>query len=184
MQARVELAKETNAATEDLDFAGFSRLIREREPDREHTTRSLRERFRQHDVDGSGVLEAGERLRFELRMALANSSNQVKHVFERWDEDGSGCVSRREFRRAVRGMGFTLPDWDVSDAQIDEIFREFDTDDSGSISLAELDRKLRKIAGVVVEQVRCVCASRACTCAHEIGATSPGCRARLHDAIF
>mmetsp|Transcript_45103 Transcript_45103/g.118274 ORF Transcript_45103/g.118274 Transcript_45103/m.118274 type:complete len:406 (-) Transcript_45103:439-1656(-) len=130
-----------------LNFSDFCTLVRERELG-EHTTEELRERFRSIDITGSGRVEKHEYLRFSLRDALARSVSRICEIFGAWDEDGNGMVDEREFRRAVWSLGFS----DVPQKHINAVFREFDEDRSGEISRQEIERRLRKYAGVIVEQ--------------------------------
>lgn len=130
-----------------LNFREFCALVRSRETG-EHTVDELRKRFRLLDVTGSGRIEKHEYLRFSMRDALARSVTKISEIFQRWDEDGNGTVDEKEFRRAILTLGFS----DVPVQQIDQIFREFDEDRSGSISRFEIEKRLRKFAGVIVEQ--------------------------------
>ena len=130
-----------------LNFHEFCHLVRDRE-DGEFTEQELRERFLALDLTGSGLIEKHEYLRFSLRDALARSVTRVMEIFTAWDTNDDGEVSRAEFLKAVRALGFS----DCSDRDIDHVFREYDEDDSGSVSQRELERKLKKYAGVLTEQ--------------------------------
>ena len=90
-----------------------------------------------------------EYLRVSLRDALARSVTKIADLFEQWDQDANGMVDQCEFRRAMRSLGFD----DVTTEQIDHMFWEIDENRSGSISRHELTKKLRKFAGVDVEQL-------------------------------
>jgi Ca2+-binding EF-hand superfamily protein len=130
-----------------LDFTQFCAMVRSRE-EGEQTDQELRARFHQLDLTGSGRVEKHEYLRFALKDALARSVTRVQQLFYAWDEDGSGTVSVHEFKLAVFALGFS----DVSSRQIEQIFAELDEDGSGELSYHELDRKLRKFAGIEVQQ--------------------------------
>ena len=82
-----------------------------------------------------------EYLRWSLREALNRSSTRVVDLFRQWDDDGSGSISKKEFRRAIMALGFDFFD-DVS--EIDKVFDEFDTDGSGEIDYKELNKMLRQ----------------------------------------
>jgi Ca2+-binding EF-hand superfamily protein len=101
-----------------LDFDEFCKLVAERE-EGEHTHEELVARFEYLDGDHSGKVDMHEYLRFALRDALSRSAARVVEIFSEWDEDGSGTISKREFRRAVRSLGFTQ-----NDADIDIVFEE------------------------------------------------------------
>ena len=64
-----------------------------------------------------------EYIRWALRDALARSSARVIDLFRQWDEDGSGVIERKEFRRAIRALGFDFIH-DVS--EIDLVFDDFE----------------------------------------------------------
>ena len=124
-----------------LDFGEFCAMVRERETG-EHTDEELKERFKAIDADGSGQVDMNEYVRYSLRDALSRSSQRVMDLFKTWDEDGSGQVDKKEFRIAIKAMGF---DFFANDAEIDMVFTDFDTDKSGEISYKELNEALRKI---------------------------------------
>ena len=46
-------------------------------------------------------------------------------LLRQWDEDGSGEIDKKEFRRAIQALGFDFFD-EVS--EIDRVFEEFDVD--------------------------------------------------------
>ena len=77
---------------------------------------------------------------FELRALLRASVERVIEVFRCWDDDDSGAIDRREFRRALRAL---VPD--VTGAECDLLFETFDADSSGSIDFRELNRQLRRV---------------------------------------
>lgn len=145
--AEYDAAEEVDDTHQGLNFREFCDLVREREVG-DHTPQELRKRFRELDVTGTGTILKHEYLRFSLRDSLARSWNKISGIMEAWDVDKSGDISLKEFKRAVRSLGFD----DVRDKQIEAIFREFDVDDSGCISRHELERRLRKYAGLIVEQ--------------------------------
>ena len=122
-----------------LDFDEFCNLVRDRE-DGDHTDEELRARFNALDADGSGKVDLHEYVRFSLRDALARSSSRVIDLFKQWDEDGSGEIEKKEFRRAIKAMGF---DFFADDGEIDMVFDDFDLDKSGAIDYRELNKQLR-----------------------------------------
>ena len=130
-------------ADNKLDFDEFCALVRDRE-DGEHTEAELRARFEYLDGDHSGKVDMHEYLRFALRDALSRSAARVIEIFQEWDEDGSGHIDKREFRRAIRSLGFEQQ----ADADIDLVFEEFDADGSGTLEYAELNKKLRQFSGL------------------------------------
>lgn len=91
-----------------LDFAEFSTMIREREAGG-HTEDELRARFDSIDENKNDRIDLDEFIRFSLRDALARSSARVIDLFREWDEDDSGSVDLKEFRKAIKALGFDAP---------------------------------------------------------------------------
>ena len=107
------------------------------------TDEELKKRFDALDEDGSGKVDMAEYLQWSLRDALARSSERVVDLFKKWDEDNSGKIDKREFRRAVKALGFPY----ISDKEVDTVFDSLDEDKSGSLEYKELNAVLRKGAG-------------------------------------
>ena len=63
---------------------------------------------------------------------------RVIDLFREWDEDASGSVSKREFRKAMPMLGLDVPAEDV-----DALFDSWDPDGSGMLELKELTRVLK-----------------------------------------
>ena len=124
-----------------LDFDEFCAMVRERE-EGEHTEKELRARFVTLDADGSGQVDMNEYVRFALCDALSRSSTRVIELFKQWDEDGEGGIDKKEFRRAIKSLGF---DFFANDAELDMAFAEFDVDKSGTITYEELNGALRRM---------------------------------------
>jgi Ca2+-binding EF-hand superfamily protein len=130
-----------------LDFNEFCALVREREM-AEFSEEELRARFVALDADGSGQVDVSEYIRFSFRDALARSSTRAIDLFRQWVEGGSGEIEKKEFRRAIKSMGF---DFIANDKEIDMIFHEFDTDGSGKVDYKELNKHLRQGAGSKID---------------------------------
>ena len=75
----------------------------------------------------------------QLRDALTSNAIRVIDLFRDMDDDGSGCVEKKEFRKAMKQMGF-----DVQPEAIDFVFDAFDRDGSGVVTFAELNKQLRR----------------------------------------
>ena len=91
--------------TRKLDFKEFCSLVREREVT-EYTEPQLRDLFHALDEDKSGKVDVNEYIKFALRDALARSAARVLDLMRKWDDDDSGKIERKEFRRALRALGF------------------------------------------------------------------------------
>merc|ERR1740139_934381 len=73
----------------------------------------------------------------QLRDALSKSAVRVIDLFDEWDTDGNGQVSKKEFRKAMSLLGFTVPIEDI-----DALFDSWDPDGSGLLSMGELQKEL------------------------------------------
>lgn len=69
-----------------------------------------------------------------------SSVETVLMHFHKLDTDGSGELTIKEFRPAIKKMGFSSATKD----ECDMVFRWLDNDGSGKIPYKELDRKLRE----------------------------------------
>ena len=74
----------------------------------------------------------------QLRSALSQHAVRVIDLFREWDEDESGTVSKKEFRKAMPMLGLDVPVGDV-----DALFDTWDPDGSGMLELKELTRVLK-----------------------------------------
>ena len=87
------------------------------------------------------MIDRHEFIQFSLYDSLSRSAGRVLDLFKRFDRDGNHSVDGREFRRAIRELGFA-PHF-YSDADVDLVFAAIDEDDSGAIDLRELTKALR-----------------------------------------
>ena len=76
----------------------------------------------------------------QLADALAANLSRVIEVFRAWDIDGSGLISKREFRQGLSLLGLK----EVAREQVDALFDSIDTDHSGEIEYSEINSKLRR----------------------------------------
>ena len=74
------------------------------------------------------------------RQVLKAHAAKVIAVFQSWDLDGDGAISKREFRRAVQPL-LNLP---AGPEALDELFDLFDSDGSGCIGLKQIHEVLRR----------------------------------------
>ena len=61
------------------------------------------------------------------------ATTRLRDVFDAWDTDHGGSLSRAEFEKGMRALGAR-----ATKAQISQLFMEIDPDNSGQISYAEL----------------------------------------------
>ena len=119
-----------------LTFPEFCELMR----DRYASTRNdaeLRLSFDALDSNSSGVVEFSEYVKWSLRDALARAAGHVVDLMHKWDDDRSGRVDRKEFRQALKALGFQ-----ATTQELDMLFDELDTDGSGMLEHDELARQL------------------------------------------
>ena len=142
---------EAHDVNEDLmlSFDEFSALVRQRELG-EHSDEELLARFEALDLDGSGQINMNEYIRWSLRDALSRSAARVIDLFRLWDEDGSGLIERKEFRRCIHALGF---DFLFNDDEVDLVFDDFDIDGSGALDYKELNKVLRQGQAIELDGV-------------------------------
>ena len=75
---------------------------------------------------------------------LAQHWMRVIDLLRGWDKDGDGIVSKPEFVKALKTLGFKF---ELETAA--QLFAEFDADGSGEIDLKELKRKILEADKVV-----------------------------------
>jgi len=74
-----------------------------------------------------------------LSEALASRGVRVIDLFRDWDEDGSGSIDKKEFRKSIAALGYKAPKQDI-----DAVFDELDKDRSGQVDYHELNKALRR----------------------------------------
>eukprot|EP00928_Gymnodinium_smaydae_P083223 TRINITY_DN6646_c0_g3_i1.p1 TRINITY_DN6646_c0_g3~~TRINITY_DN6646_c0_g3_i1.p1 ORF type:complete len:2452 (-),score=696.63 TRINITY_DN6646_c0_g3_i1:107-7033(-) len=80
----------------------------------------------------------------QLREYLHKNKTRVREMFKKWDEDGDGTVTKKEFRMGMRAFGLE----DSTREQLDELFASFDKDGGGTIDFKELDKAIDYTANV------------------------------------
>ena len=58
-------------------------------------------------------------------------------LFQHWDDNGDGEITRAEFHKAMPALGLDVPKKDI-----DELFNEWDSGGDGSLSFRELKKIL------------------------------------------
>ena len=83
--------------------------------------------------------QATDHLNLEnLRQVIEDNGEKLKTLFEMWDEDASGSINAKEFRNALKTLGFS-----ASEAHMNALFEKLDKDKSGSIEYKELDKAIK-----------------------------------------
>ncbi len=75
----------------------------------------------------------------QLRAILSANAVRVIDLFRDWDDDQSGNISRKEFRRAIAALGYEAGADDINGT-----FDDLDADGSGTIEYEELNAQLRR----------------------------------------
>ena len=75
----------------------------------------------------------------QLRAVLVAKAVRVVDLFRSFDDDESGCVSRKEFHIGMKQLGLDFPR-----AAMDVLYDEWDPDGSGHLELKEVSRQLRR----------------------------------------
>ena len=91
------------------------------------------------DIDESLGLEQVDE---QIRDYLSKKGARVIDLFRQWDDDGTGKIEKKEFRRGMKELGLS-----VSAKQLNELFDMWDPDRSGVITIKELQQMLRPAAG-------------------------------------
>eukprot|EP00966_Prymnesium_polylepis_P018219 420141-Prymnesium_polylepis.2 len=91
-------------------------------------------------VQGTIELDSDLTIQQQLRQMLSKYAMKMLDLFRQWDEDGSGQISRKEFRQAVASFGIE----GISKEDINGLFDSFDADGSGTIDYNELAKGLRR----------------------------------------
>ena len=88
-----------------------------------------------------------EQIPGQIKAALQRNSVRMLDFFRQMDDDASGSISRKEFRKALCEIGLKAPK-----VAIDWLFSEFDEDGYGSIEYDELKDQLRHSAAFVSDE--------------------------------
>jgi Ca2+-binding EF-hand superfamily protein len=82
----------------------------------------------------------------QLRDILKENAVRVIDLFRDWDDDQSGTITFKEFRRAIGALGYEAPPDDLR-----AVFDSFDNDKGGTIELSELNKHLRRGADILLD---------------------------------
>ena len=87
------------------------------------------------DIDESLGLDQVDE---QIRDYLSAKGVRVIELFRQWDDDGTGQIEKKEFRRGMKELGLT-----ASKEQLDELFDMWDPDKTGARSLPPRPRRDR-----------------------------------------
>ena len=85
------------------------------------------------DIDESLGLDQVDE---QIRDYLSKKGVRVIELFRQWDDDGTGQIEKKEFRRGMKELGLT-----ASKEQLDELFNMWDPDKTGGRSLPPRPRR-------------------------------------------
>ena len=86
-------------------------------------------------------LSSDYELKGQIIDGIRKSKTRVLGLFQAWDENFDGMISKEELYRALQAIG--LAQDEESLAAADELFDEIDTDKSGTLEMSELFKGLR-----------------------------------------
>ena len=98
----------------------------------------MQARFKDLDKDGSGSVDKDEYVCCSIIEALTHARTRLIDLLDRMDSNHNRKISAREFREALRRLGF-----DAEPKQMDTVFAALDEDSSGEIEYKELVTALR-----------------------------------------
>lgn len=91
-----------------------------------------RRRVAANDMPSAGGEDPASQVIAHIRRTAGSGRMDLRRPFARWDADGSGSLTRREFAQALTSLGVRL-----EQSELDHIVRAFDTDGDGSVSYGE-----------------------------------------------
>lgn len=85
------------------------------------------------DVDGSGLIEFHEFVKFIVKMNMeGDRENEARECFRRFDCDGQGKIAAEDFRFVMKHLPVT-----VTDEEVEAMLREADKNGDGQLDLEE-----------------------------------------------
>ena len=88
--------------------------------------------------EGKLLPDSATRVEAILASAIKKSAVRVIDLFQEWDLDRDGTISKKEFRRGLQSTSIS-----ATPADIDALFAKWDSDGSGALDYNELNRALR-----------------------------------------
>ena len=85
------------------------------------------------------IHDASKPVSTRLAEVLASKAARVIDLFNEWDRNNDGELSRAEFYEGIARLGL-----EVDEAEANTLFDSWDLDSSGTLSIAELHRILRR----------------------------------------
>ena len=74
----------------------------------------------------------------QIKQALEKASVRTVELFRDFDADASGSIDKKEFEKAMLGLGVK-----ATKAELGDLFDRWDMDNSGSIDFKEMDRAIK-----------------------------------------
>ena len=108
----------------------------------------LRRRDPTQKTSKLGAVELDESLpvQEQLRELLTKNAVRVIDLFREWDEDGSGTVDKKEFRKALQALGVK-----ADKEELNTLFDTLDTDKGGTLEYGEINKALRRGGTVALD---------------------------------
>ena len=91
-------------------------------------------------VRGAAAFEGtADEMEGQLIMLLSKNMTRVMDLFRQWDANDDGQISKKEFKRGMATLGFS-----VGGEEVEKLFEQMDPDGSGTIDFRELEEALRQ----------------------------------------
>lgn len=135
------IASSNGGGTLDFDDLGYSERVHPPPP--AYATVSKHRCANGADIDTNDKTAARQAARFTLMKAMYDAHPRAVELLSAWDEDGSGNVTRTEFRKAMKATGFLS----VSKEELDDVFDVLDEPCIGLLEYNELQQLLRRAMG-------------------------------------
>eukprot|EP00301_Raphidiophrys_heterophryoidea_P009591 c14158_g1_i1.p1 GENE.c14158_g1_i1~~c14158_g1_i1.p1 ORF type:complete len:102 (+),score=28.04 c14158_g1_i1:2-307(+) len=96
------------------------------------------------DLDKSGSIDFNEFLEMMTgKMSDKDSPEEIKRVFQLFDDDNTGFITVDNLKRVARELGET-----VSENELEEMIKRADTDNDGQVTLDDFLKIMLKKPGV------------------------------------
>ena len=101
----------------------------------------LQDTIKAADTGGDGTLNLHEFMALmETKFAHYFEKEKIRESFQRFDKDGSGCITASELREAMNNVGLRL-----SVSELDEMIRAADVNADGKIQYEEFVTEMKDL---------------------------------------
>ena len=125
-----------------LNFDEYCAMVKVRAPDLQHSTSNLQQRFQIMHPDVDGHVSIEELMLTSMIDKLGALHTRAIELFRSWDEDHSGSISKGEFRKALKALGFH----DASTEDLDAVFDKLDSSGRGELIYKDLSNLIKEVS--------------------------------------